>query len=261
MVYHQLILNEDGTVEARNGVYMATAAITSEEREVWRERLNQVDFFNLDDDYLPEEPMADGFGYQLIVESEGQAKSVSVADGGAPPEDLCVLLGALYSDLYLPIYRDSATTGTVLSTKYQVRSWPFTTAASLREHGPGAYFYYDEIDSTGEIKDYLRALYSPDGDYVSDVYHLHQEDDSLYMLTLRTSGFYIKSVHPVRYWPEDLGISLGDITDGGVVVEDVLYNQVKALLIINSIFMEAPAAEDVVAYYVTLRNGVYVGWQ
>lgn len=262
-VYHQLVLNEDGTVEARNKVYMVTAAITSEEREVWRERLNQVNFFNLDDDYLPEEPIADGFGYQLIVESEDQAKSVSVADGGAPPEDLFVLLGALYSDLYLPVYRDSATLGTVFSTKYQVRPWPFTAVAALREQGLAESFYFDEIDSTGEIEDYLRALYSPDGDYVSDPYHLHQEDDSLYTLKLQANGFFIKSVHPIRYWPADLNIPLSDIIDEGVIVQAEVYQEVKALLIeplfVNSIFIEAPANEYVVAYYVTLRNGMYVG--
>ncbi|UCH11386.1 MAG: hypothetical protein JSU61_05725, partial [Fidelibacterota bacterium] len=84
-VHHQLVLSEDGTVEARNKAYVVTAAITFEERELWRERLNQVNFFNLDDEYLPDKPMPDGFGYQLIVESGGQAKSISVADGGAPP--------------------------------------------------------------------------------------------------------------------------------------------------------------------------------
>ncbi len=263
--HDKLTLDTDGTVKATQKVYQVSAVVNQQIRDIWWERLIGVDFFNLDDEITLEDNVDDALFYGLTVEYQGISNSVSVTAGGVHPVGFYELVSDLYYELFVPIYRDSATLGTVFSTKYQVRSWPFITGVALREHGPGEYFYFDEIDSTGEIEDYLRALYSPDGDYVSDIYHLHQEDDSLYILILRSDGFYIKSVHPVRYWPEDLGISLGDITDEGVVVEDVLYNQVKALLIeplyINSIFIEAPAAEDVVAYYVTLRNGVYVGWQ
>ena len=262
--HNKLTLSEDGAVEASNGGFLVSAVVSQEIRALWLERLNDVGFFALDDDYPPAMVIMDGFYYELTVTSQGQTKIVTATDRGGHPDDLHELFWDLFYELFLPVYRDSAAAATVLiRQQYLLQTWPFISRAPLMGHIYTEYTF-SEIDSTGEIERYLKALYYPGGTYHTEIRYLHQEGDFLYRFTMLDGGFKINSAHPVRNWPADLNLPLSDIPDEGVVVQGEAYQEIKALLIeplfVNSIFIEGPAAEDVAAYYVAKRNGVCVGW-
>lgn len=262
-VYYKLVLDKAGSVEAHNGTFLVSDSVSAQVRKEWQDRLNDVDYFCLDNDYPPTTVIADGFDYELTVVSHGQTKTISAADEGGYPAALHELFWDLYYNLYVPTYQDSATVGTLfIWQEYSVQPWPFTEQAPLTDNVYTEYFF-SEIDSTGEIARYLNDLYYPDGDYNKDIHYLLLAGDHLYRITMIEDGFKINSAHPVRYWPQELNVSLRAISDEGVIIYDDLFRQVKALLIeplyLNSIFVESLTADEMTAYYLTLVNGVPAG--
>ena len=270
-VYHKLALNEDGTVEASARRYLDSGSaiwqvvsdsVSSQVRYVWLDRLNDIGFFCLDDYYPPATQWMDVSFYKLTVVSRGKTKTVTAEDRGGHPAALHELFWDLYYDLYVPVYRDSAKVGTLsIWQEYKVLPWPFTDVAPLTDNVYTEYFF-SEIDSTGEIARYLSDLYSPDSNYNKDIGYLHLEGDYLYGIKMIDNGIKVLPPHPVRYWPEELGVSLGDIPAEGVIVRDEVFRQVKALFIeplyVNSVFVESLTAEVLLAYHLILVNGVAV---
>ncbi|MFB0516912.1 MAG: hypothetical protein ACETWG_09980 [Candidatus Neomarinimicrobiota bacterium] len=261
-VNQKLVLDEVGTIETYNSAYLVTDSISSEVREVWRHRLNDVGFFCLDDYYPPAEIIMDGFSYELTVSSRGKTKTVSAEDRGGHPAALRELFWDLHYDLYLPIYQDSAKVGTLLIwQEYGVLPWPFAEQAPLADNIYTEYFF-SVIDTTGAIALYLNGLYYPDSGYNKDINYLHLEGDYLYRLTMIENGFKVNSAHPVRYWPLELNISLSEIPDEGLVIRNDIFRQVAALFIepvyVNSIFVMSLATEVVSAYHLRLINGEVV---
>ena len=262
-----LIMNEDGSVEGRFLGYSSFDSLSSYqvrdslsylEKSEWGDRLNQIEFFCLEDEYTKITPIPDYNKYEITVVSGGENKTVSVVSDGKYPAnlipDLLILFNDLYTDLFLSI-RDSASVGTViLAREFIIREWPFY--AELPLSGIEAAV---EITS-GPIRAYLDSLYQPGPGSDLERKYLYLEGDSLYRVSVGTIYFSIREVLWAEAWPPGLERLPEEIPVGGFVIRDDQFQELKGVLQgpdygNYAIFTLMPPSEDVVAYELWLLVG------
>ncbi len=263
-----LIINEDGSVEGRFLGYSSFDSLSSYqvrdslsylEKSEWGDRLNESDFFCLEEDYTEITPIPDDNKYEITVVSGGVNKTVSVISDGKYPAnlipDLLILFNDLYSDVFLSM-RDSASVGTViLARDFLITGWPFYTELPLSGIGSAGV----EVTS-GPIRAYLDSLYQPGAGHDPDRNHLHLEGDTLYWLSVGTIYFSIRSVLWAEAWPSGLELLPGEFPAGGFVIRDDQFRELKGVLQgpdygTYPIFTLIPPSEDVVAYELWLLVG------
>ncbi len=263
-----LIINEDGSVEGRFLGYSSFDSLSSYqvrdslsylEKSEWANRLNESDFFCLEDDYTAITPIPDDSKYEITVVSRGVNKTVNVISDGKYPAnlipDLLILFNDLYSDVFLPI-RDSASVGTVILARESIiREWPFSAELPLSG-------IEDAVEVTsGPIRAYLDSLYHPGPEhYDLERKYLYLEGDSLYRVSVGTIYFGIREVLWAEAWPSGLELLPGEIPVGGIVIRDDQFLELKSVLQgpdygSYPIFTLIPPSEDVVAYELWLLVG------
>lgn len=85
------VLESDGTVFGPNGY---TGAIGPEVRAVLEAAVDAADFFDLDDEYLPDDLCCDRFLYELTLTRAGVTHTVTTLDAAEAPESLFALIQA-----------------------------------------------------------------------------------------------------------------------------------------------------------------------
>ena len=263
-----LIMNEDGSVEGRFlgyssfgslSSYKVKDSLSSLEKSEWRDRLNEIKFFCLDDDYTEITPIPDYSKYEITVVSGGVKKTVSVISDGKYPAnlipDLLILFNDLYRGLFLPLC-DSAAVGTViLAREFIIREWPFSTELPLSGIETTV-----EVTS-GPIRAYLDSLYHPGPEHNDlERNYLYLEADSLYRVSVGTIYFAIREVLWAEPWPSGLERLPDEIPVGGFVIRDDQFRELKGVLRGPDygnypIFTLIPPSEDVVAYELWLLVG------
>lgn len=264
-----LLVNKDGAAEAQFlgyraldslSLYYVTDTLSDIEKSEWADRLNEIGFFCLEDNYTDLTPIPDYNKYEITVVSGGVSKTVTViSDGNYPANlvpDLLILFEDLYNELYIPIL-DSATVGTlILAREFVVCRWPFTAELPLSGMGPYAIRY----SSSGQIGAYLDSLYHPGAGPDQDWTYLQLEEDTLYRLSVGTVYFSIRSIHWVEAWPQGLGILPADFPNESLVVRNDLFQELKGVVEDPAysdypVFIIPPLTDGIAAYELWLIKG------
>ena len=256
-----LIINEDGSVEGRFlsyssfdsiSTYKVRDSLSTLEKSEWGDRLNEIDFFCLEDDYTKKSPIPDDDKYEISVVSGGVHKTVNVIPGGNYPadliSDLLILFNDLYRDVFLPI-RDSASVGTViLARDFIIREWPFSAELPLSGLEAGVSL------TSGTIRAYLDSLYHPGPEHADlERNYLYLEGDSLYRVSVGTIYFSVREVLWAEAWPSGLDRLPSEIPVGGIVIRNDQFRELRSVLQGPDygnypVFTLIPPSENVVAY-------------
>ena len=94
------VLAADGTIL---GPGSHVGLLTADQRARLEAAIVAAGFFDLDSEYLPEDPCCDRFNYEVTITSGGRTHTVATIDGADAPESLFTLIGT-----FLEVVRPAA---------------------------------------------------------------------------------------------------------------------------------------------------------
>lgn len=257
-----LHIAHDGTLEIYNNIsvsnaYVVTDDLTADHKSGWGQRLEDVGFFCLADNYSPAETVADGFSHSMTVNNRGRTHTVYVESGSNAPAELTELLWDIFNEIILAVYYDSTTIGTLVSKKSPLLEWPFAEQAPLL----AAAYAFADVDSTGEIRTFLDSLYYPGGWRQNSTEYFFLNNSMVHTIGYWGGDeFGFRSGDSLYHWPKNIPITLGDIGDDGLVLKGDLYRQVRSIIGTppnhRYYFYEGEIKLASILHYIQIRPGV-----
>jgi len=188
----------------------------------------KADFFNLKDEYIPSERIADGFFYSITYTTGKKTKTIIAASGADFPKGLENLIGLLHQTNWLILSNPDAAT-LMIRWEYTIKEWPFSDSFKLEDNLEN-YAYNDGSEVFKAISNFFAELRQ------NNVKTLFWEDKYLYEIIVGWAAakaldyFYVMKQYPVRYWPQDFGFDLSQIPEMGIVLEGEILTAVTNLL-------------------------------
>jgi hypothetical protein len=269
----ELHIAHDGYLEVHNTFFglgdeieslVVADSLTSMQKAEWGQRIEDVGFNCLEENYPPINIVMDGFSHDLMVTTRGETKAVHIDANSNAPKSLEQLVWDLYYDIIHPVYHDSSTTGILfVRTIYNLLPWPFSDVVATG--GAGRHILSD-IDITGEITRFLNDLYYPGGVYQWSTSYCFIDDYRIYTIGYsRGDYFTFHNRDSLHNWPENISFALADIEAGGMAMEGDLYQQVRSVIgtlpNIRTNFIDSEILADSLVYSIVLWPGVPIAVQ
>lgn len=190
-----------------------------------KSKFAQTFFFQLDEEYTPSQQIMDGFFYTIKYSTNSRSKTVKTQTEAGGPN--ISLIEALHETNYY-IHSNPDAVTLIIFQEYIIKEWPFSDILCLKDNIYNDIFF-TEAQSHINIHDYLYSI----KDDINDC--LFYEENLLYDISLGWCGggdfdnFEPREETEIRFWPENLGFDISDITEIGYVVEDDNLNSVLSI--------------------------------
>lgn len=141
-IHEETTIDENGVADLSRGRFIVRYQLTEDELDSLKMMFDQADFFNLKDEYIPSQPVDDGFRYSITYTTDDKSKTVIAEDGANYPRGLEDLLVRLRRTNGVILSNPDAGT-LVIRWEYMIKEWPFSHEVSLADNLQNKVYYTD----------------------------------------------------------------------------------------------------------------------
>jgi len=227
--YENLTVNEDYTVSYIGPGYNIQSFLWKSQVGSIIESIYNNNFFQLDDEYKPSQPVMDDLTFTITYHSESKSKTVKASGASSGYMYIANIVKEL--NAVVDILKKGIYCGKVfVNKKIILEEWPFSDSVRISDS------YNEKVYVSEEIFNHFKDYHNQDKKVVyfegEWTYTVNGSGGYARSYSELTKGFYITFHHryiPFR-WPEEIGIQLNGIPEGGIFVTSSAYKIINELL-------------------------------
>lgn len=254
-IHNTFVVECNDSVYYKSGGYDLRTMISADKANELRRVFIENNFFGLNDEYLPEQPIIDGFTYNFTVKTSAGEKSVVCAQDKLPPQNLLLIKKSL--DELITKIQTGVNAGRVTVSRISTAElWPFYDKTKPE----------DIVGQTVQADEEIFNLFKKDHDQNNKILYFHGNqiyrfgDTGGYAMPFNTLDYKI-TVHdskaPAQWEP---ALKLSEISSEGGILTGNDYLWLKEKL--NTIyyprhFMEESLQSGASIYEVNLTHIIH----